>query len=48
MFHFYTSWKHQKTGVFLVFSGGIEVNIGWKQVVIDLNIQIQWFSYSIK
>ena len=25
MFHFYTPWKHQKTGGFLMFSGGIEV-----------------------
>ena len=25
MFHFYTSWKHQKTGGFLMLSGNIEV-----------------------
>ena len=25
MFHFYTPWKQQKTGGFLMFSGGIEV-----------------------
>ena len=25
MFHFYTPWKHQKTGGFLMFSGGIEM-----------------------
>ena len=25
MFHFYTPWKHQKPGGFLIFSGGIEV-----------------------
>ena len=25
MFYFYTPWKHQKTGGFLMFSGGIEV-----------------------
>ena len=30
MFHFYTSWKHQKTYCFLMFPGGIEWNIGWK------------------
>ena len=23
--HFYTPWKHQKTGGFLMFRGGIEV-----------------------
>ena len=25
MFHFYTSWKRQKTEGFMIFSGGIEV-----------------------
>ena len=25
MLHFYTPWKHQKTGGFLIFTGGIEV-----------------------
>ena len=25
MFYFYISWKHQKTGGFRMFSGGIEV-----------------------
>ena len=25
MFHFYTPWKHQKTGGFLMFPGGIAV-----------------------
>ena len=25
MFHFYIPWKHQKTGGFLMFSEGIEV-----------------------
>ena len=25
MFHFYTPWKHQKTGGFLMFSGDIEM-----------------------
>ena len=32
MFHFYTPWKHQKTDGFVMFSGGIEVDIGWKWV----------------
>ena len=32
MFHFYTPWKHQKTYGFLMSSGGIEVDIGWKRV----------------
>ena len=34
--HFYTTWKHQKTKGFLVFSGGCKVvknrNFGWKWV----------------
>ena len=25
MFHFYTPWKNQKTGGFLMFSGGMDV-----------------------
>ena len=25
MFHFYTPWKHKKTGSFLIFSWGIDV-----------------------
>ena len=37
MFHFYTSWKHQKTG-FLMFSGSIEagalVEMVYDQVVL--------------
>ena len=37
MFHFYISWKHQKTGGFLMFLGGIEVEhwlkIGWLSII---------------
>ena len=32
MFSFYTPGKHQKTRAFLVFSGGMERNIGLKCV----------------
>ena len=32
VFHFYATWKHQKTEGFLIFSGSIEVNIGWNWV----------------
>ena len=32
VFRFYTPWKHEKTGGFLMFSSGIKINIGWKWV----------------
>ena len=32
MFNFYNPRKHKKTRGFLMFSGGIEVEIGWKWV----------------
>ena len=32
VFHFYTPWKRQKIKGFLIFSGGIEMEIGLKWV----------------
>ena len=37
LFHFYTPWKHQKTGRFLMFSGGIEVEHCLKTRKISIN-----------
>ena len=37
MFHFFTSWKHQKTRGFLTFSGGIQME-RW------LNIWVSWWN----
>ena len=36
MFHFYTLWKHQKTFVFLTFSGRIEKQHLANQLILDL------------
>ena len=37
LFYFYTPWKHQKTGGFLMFSGGIEVEHWLKIGLVNLS-----------
>ena len=41
LFHLYTSWKHQKTSDFLMFSRGIVVEVFFKLANFDVSIQWQ-------
>ena len=41
MFHFFTSWKHQKTSGFLTFSGGFEI-----QHWLEMGLRVQGCAFS--
>ena len=41
MFHFYIPWKRQKTFDFLIFSGGIEMDVWHKMGDVDVVWEIK-------